>query len=217
VTQLLRASDFLKKADALWPGVEVTLRSGRVARVIKEHDGNGDHDASDMRGSVAIHDAVRAMRVLNIMNEDEAGKLGISPDERRSFVRIDRAKANYAKLGQASWIHLVNVSLPNGDDVGAVEGWQHSADSPEMSAAHAEAERVFLMILRRYTEWQPPQNAAYSKTSHSYAPRVFAAEPEAVEAGIAEIHLEAAMQRLLRAGRIRKSKMDKREHLEVVT
>jgi hypothetical protein len=39
VTQLLKASDFLKKAEALWPRAEVTLRSGRVARVIKEHDG----------------------------------------------------------------------------------------------------------------------------------------------------------------------------------
>src|SRR5262245_50306080 len=38
VTQLLKASDFLTKAGALWPRVEVTLRSGRVARVIKEHD-----------------------------------------------------------------------------------------------------------------------------------------------------------------------------------
>jgi hypothetical protein len=34
----LAASDFLNKANALWPNVEVTLRSGRVARVIKEHD-----------------------------------------------------------------------------------------------------------------------------------------------------------------------------------
>ena len=38
VTQILAAADFLTKAEALWPGVEVTLRSGRVDRVIKEHD-----------------------------------------------------------------------------------------------------------------------------------------------------------------------------------
>ena len=38
VTQLLAASDFLKKANVLWPGAEVTLRSARVARVIEEHD-----------------------------------------------------------------------------------------------------------------------------------------------------------------------------------
>ena len=47
-TQLLAASDFLKRASALWPNVEVTLRRGRVARVIKEHDEylkkRGDYD-----------------------------------------------------------------------------------------------------------------------------------------------------------------------------
>jgi hypothetical protein len=47
-TQLQAASDFLKKAEALWPGVEVTLRSGRAARRIKEHDEflkkRGDYD-----------------------------------------------------------------------------------------------------------------------------------------------------------------------------
>jgi hypothetical protein len=48
VTQLLAAADFLKKAEALWPGIEVTLRSGRAARRIKEHDEylkkRGDYD-----------------------------------------------------------------------------------------------------------------------------------------------------------------------------
>ena|SRR5215472_11485251 len=38
VTQLLTCQDFLTKAEALWPNAEVTLRSGRVARVVKEHD-----------------------------------------------------------------------------------------------------------------------------------------------------------------------------------
>jgi hypothetical protein len=38
VTQLLMCQDFLQKIEALWPGAEVTLRSARLARVIKEHD-----------------------------------------------------------------------------------------------------------------------------------------------------------------------------------
>ena len=38
VTQLLAASDFLAKAESLWPGIEVTLRSARAARAIKQHD-----------------------------------------------------------------------------------------------------------------------------------------------------------------------------------
>jgi hypothetical protein len=38
VTQLITAFDFLQRADALWPDSEVTLRGGRVARVIERHD-----------------------------------------------------------------------------------------------------------------------------------------------------------------------------------
>ena len=38
VTQLTTASDFMRKANALWPGVEVTLRSKRVASLIGQHD-----------------------------------------------------------------------------------------------------------------------------------------------------------------------------------
>jgi hypothetical protein len=48
VTQLLAAADFLKKAEALWPGVEVTLRRARVAKAIEQHDAclrrRGDYD-----------------------------------------------------------------------------------------------------------------------------------------------------------------------------
>jgi hypothetical protein len=48
VTQILAASDFLRRAEALWPGAEVTLRSGRVAKVIEKHDEylkkRGDYD-----------------------------------------------------------------------------------------------------------------------------------------------------------------------------
>jgi hypothetical protein len=38
ITQVLTCQDFLKKAEALWPGIEVTLRSARAARAIKQHD-----------------------------------------------------------------------------------------------------------------------------------------------------------------------------------
>jgi hypothetical protein len=48
VTQVLAASDFLGKTNALWPGAEVTLRSKRLAEVIRKHDEylkrRGDYD-----------------------------------------------------------------------------------------------------------------------------------------------------------------------------
>jgi hypothetical protein len=39
VTQLSATADFLNKAEALWPGVEVTLRArARITKVIEQHD-----------------------------------------------------------------------------------------------------------------------------------------------------------------------------------
>ena len=38
VTQLSTATAFLEKANALWPGAEVTLRSKRVLSLIEQHD-----------------------------------------------------------------------------------------------------------------------------------------------------------------------------------
>ena len=37
-TQLTTSSAFLERADGLWPGIEVTLRSKRVAELIEQHD-----------------------------------------------------------------------------------------------------------------------------------------------------------------------------------
>jgi hypothetical protein len=50
VTQLLAASDFIARAEALWgPGIEVTLRAkARITKIIEKHDAylkkRGDYD-----------------------------------------------------------------------------------------------------------------------------------------------------------------------------
>jgi hypothetical protein len=49
ITQIVAASDFLKKAETLWPNAcEATLRSGRVAKLIEKYDEylkkRGDYD-----------------------------------------------------------------------------------------------------------------------------------------------------------------------------
>jgi len=68
-----------------------------------------------------------------------------------------------------------------------------------MGALQAKADDVFLAILARYT-------AAGRAVSHlkkgDYAPRLFAEEVEAKEAGITQPYLEGAMTRLLHAKRV---------------
>ena len=65
IPQVLAASDFLKKVEALWPGAEVTLRSVRVARVIKEHD-----EYLKERGDYAIITATLDENWQDVENDD---------------------------------------------------------------------------------------------------------------------------------------------------
>src|SRR5262249_150057 len=88
-------------------------------------------DADSGRGSSGIRDAGRLVYTLVPMSEDEAKTFGISPDERRSYVRLDSAKVNItASSAKAPSFKIVGQSIgnatpeyPNGDTVQVVEPW----------------------------------------------------------------------------------------------
>src|SRR5690606_20408923 len=88
-----------------------------------------DADMEAARGGSSIAGAVRAARALNVMSPEIAKGFGIDDDERRSFVRIDDAKANLAPPSAAKWFHLASVDLGNAtnerpsDHVGVPEPW----------------------------------------------------------------------------------------------
>ncbi|MBS3850496.1 AAA family ATPase [Devosia sp. BSSL-BM10] len=93
-------------------------------------------DADSARGGSAIIGAVRSARVLNPMSADIAKSFGIEGIGRRSYVRIDDAKANLAPPGVARWMRLQSVGLGNGVD-GRPEDWVAVAASwtpPDMMA-----------------------------------------------------------------------------------
>jgi hypothetical protein len=88
-------------------------------------------DADARRGASAQRDAGRLDYTLTVMSEEEAGKFGIPVDDRRSFVRLDKAKANLTRAIKAEWLRLVSVPLgnatalyPDGDDMQAIERWE---------------------------------------------------------------------------------------------
>jgi hypothetical protein len=66
------------------------------------------------------------------MSTDEADRFSIPEDDRRTYVRLDRAKLNIAGAsGPATWFKLVSVRLdngnetyPGGDEVQTVEPWK---------------------------------------------------------------------------------------------
>jgi RecA-family ATPase len=72
----------------------------------------GDADAG--RGSSGIRDAGRLIYTLTPMAESEAKLLGIDPEERHAYVRLDGAKVNIAaRSGNATWFKIIGVPIGN--------------------------------------------------------------------------------------------------------
>jgi RecA-family ATPase len=140
---------------------------------------DSDHDVFDIRGVMAITDAVRAARVLNRMNKADAENAGISEIDRLSHFRVDKAKGNYSPAQAATWRRFVNVDLPNTDSVGVVEPWDFPGQgtaTPEKAAADQRAEKVFLQLLDKFLVRGVNVSASVGP---NFAPAKFAGEQEA--------------------------------------
>ena len=48
------------------------------------------------------------------MSEDEAKQFGIPADERKRYMRLDKAKANIVRAVKARWFKLVSIPLGRG-------------------------------------------------------------------------------------------------------
>jgi hypothetical protein len=68
-------------------------------------------------------------------------------------------------------------------------------------AAEQKADETFYGNVVQFT--QQGRNVSHKPTANTYAPTEFAKEKEAKEAGIKKTDFEAAMRRLLTAGKIR--------------
>ena len=71
--------------------------------------------------------------------------------------------------------------------------------TPERAAAERKAEEIFLQLLRKYVG--QGKNASVNR-GPTHAPSLFAGEREAKLAKVSKVHLQAAMGRLLDAGKI---------------
>ena len=99
--------------------------------------GNADRG----RGASATINAARLAYTLSTMSPDEAERFSISEDDRRAYVRLDRAKLNVARTtGPATWFKLTSVRLDNGDEtypagdeVQTVEPWSPPSTWADLS------------------------------------------------------------------------------------
>ena len=88
-------------------------------------------NASRGRGASSLVNACRLVSTLTPMSSEEAKAFGIAEDDRRLYVRVDRAKVNITRAaGAAKWFRLLGVPLdnatefyPSGDEVQTAEPW----------------------------------------------------------------------------------------------
>jgi RecA-family ATPase len=92
---------------------------------------NSEESAGDMdvfRGAGSSVAAARIALTVLPMNKKEAENLQIEEDKRRSYVRMDSAKSNYAAANSAEWFKLTEYELDNQEMVAAAVPWKPPND-----------------------------------------------------------------------------------------
>lgn len=131
----------IQKAASAWKEVAV---GANVAIGLAHHVrklGGRDATTEDSRGADSLISKVRDGRVLNVMSEAEAARLGVLANDRFGYVWTGPGgKSNMsARTGKRAWFRLVGVDLGNGhqggpgDAVAVVESWTppHAGDDIE--------------------------------------------------------------------------------------
>lgn len=114
--------------------------------------------AESARGGSAFVDGCRGVRVINRMSEDDAAKLGIAEPRRFFYVIDDKPNMAPPPAGKRDWYQLVSVSLPNGDNVGAVDRYTPPNPLDDVSPdSLSRVQKAFAEGDHRYdeqaTEW----------------------------------------------------------------
>jgi len=102
-------------------------------------------DAHSARGASAMINASRVALTLYTMPAKDAEALGVDDCDRRSYVRLDQAKANYAAPGlHTVWLQHRSVILPNGETTGALR--PHQFDDVGEKKREIEAESLAAIV-----------------------------------------------------------------------
>jgi RecA-family ATPase len=195
---------FTRMSDTCNCAVDISHHTRKLAV------GSFDHSVDDMRGASSVRDAVRALRILNLMSKEDASNLGIGEFERLSYFRIDRGKGNTSAPSDAAvWRKFDSITLENDEQVGVVTPWNRpgqGAPTAEQTAQAQQDEELFLHLLDRFAR---EKRSVSERPGPSYAPKVFSEEWEAVNAKASKARLSAAMRRLFSQKRIRVEEYDR--------
>lgn len=155
--------------------------------------GHPNKAGNDYSGSTAWENQVRSRLFLKIPKEEDGAVL--DPDMRV----LENGKANYSANGKALEFRWHNMAFLRPEDMPRDE-WDEDLENTQ----DRQDDERFLRALRELNRQGRPVSANYGQ---SYAPALMTRIPESGKAG--KKRLEAAMERLFRAGRIRSEQVGK--------
>ena len=102
---------------------------------VRKGSGSAAGDMDSIRGGGAIPAAARLAFTLTKMSDEDATLYGISDQNRRHYLRLDEAKANYSEV-PTDWLQKHAYMLDNGEAVMALQPWDTPVDvvKPETRA-----------------------------------------------------------------------------------
>lgn len=116
--------------------IRALAQQHHLAVVLVHHTRKGAvaGDVDSIRGAGSLIGAARAAFTVAPMSKEEAEELGIPEDGRRSYVRVDSVKGNYAPARAAAWHELVEYTLDNEEQVAAIVPWDcpQAAEGPSL-------------------------------------------------------------------------------------
>jgi hypothetical protein len=190
----------IKAVAVMWREV---ARRCDCAVVLVHHTGKPPAAAPDAwagslsasRGASSLAGVARIVRTLFGMSERDADKLGLAPEERHRWVRLDDAKANLSLSESAKWFRRESVTIANGDEVGVLVPGD---PKPETSSADFDAIRDALLnaIGRAWDAGDPLSQRPQAR--ERYAPAKVARD-----IGATVTDVETVLIRLMSAGVVR--------------
>ena len=121
-----------------------------IAEIVVQHTAkmpsdalSGNQDAG--RGSTAIAAAARVALTLTPASDKDCVLIGASIADRKSFVKLEGAKANYSAKAGETWLRWRSDQLVSGDKVGVLV--EHDAEKARLAEATRLADAIGSLLL----------------------------------------------------------------------
>ncbi len=162
---------------------KLAIVANGAVQLISHPSLTGINSGSGLSGSTQWHNAVRARSYLKGIKSEGSEQ----PDD--GLRELVFKKNNYGPISESLVLRYQNgLYLP-----------VHGAKSLDRAAKEANAEEVFVTLLRRFNR---ENRVVFDKPGRGYAPAEFTKEKEATEVGLSKKGLEAAMRSLFKSEKI---------------